>query len=239
MVNQITPRALPASDDNTDGEVGSGGVVILSTQAAGSNPQLLAQSDKAGTIYLLNRDNLGDYNTTKDQALHEFDSGGRQRGRVELPAYWEGYIYYWGENDHLKGWLTVCSPLQRRSGRRRTTASPVPLPRYQPTARPMERSGRSMRQHMSLLLHAHITYNGTTLTLTLTDTITNASFNHLDGGQYSRHGRCRHALCRLHRRYRRVDRYPVHLEPDLRRELGAAIIMRSIPQSVGRSRDTA
>jgi hypothetical protein len=44
-----------------------------------------------------------------------------------------------------------------------------------------------MRQHMSLLLHAHITYNGTTLTLTLTDTITNAnaSFNHLDGDQYS------------------------------------------------------
>jgi hypothetical protein len=38
-----------------------------------------------------------------------------------------------------------------------------------------------MRQHMSLLLHAHITYNGTTLTLMLTDTITNASFNHLEG----------------------------------------------------------
>jgi hypothetical protein len=30
--------------------------------------------------------------------------------------------------------------------------------------------------HSGDILHAHITYNGTTLTLTLTDTVTNASF---------------------------------------------------------------
>jgi hypothetical protein len=51
MKNQTTPRALPVSDNNTDGDVGSGGVMILPTQGAGSNPHLLVQSDNAGRIY--------------------------------------------------------------------------------------------------------------------------------------------------------------------------------------------
>src|ERR1019366_7200704 len=45
-----------------------------------------------------------------------------------------------------------------------------------PTVPSSEMSASGVNLHSADILHAHITYNGTTLTLTLTDTVTKASF---------------------------------------------------------------
>ena len=38
--------------------------MVLPTQTTGNYPHLAVQTGKAGSIFLLNRDNLGGYNTT-------------------------------------------------------------------------------------------------------------------------------------------------------------------------------
>jgi hypothetical protein len=45
-----------------------------------------------------------------------------------------------------------------------------------PTVPSVDMTSSGVNLHSSDILHAHIVYNGTTLTLTLTDTVTNASF---------------------------------------------------------------
>jgi hypothetical protein len=45
-----------------------------------------------------------------------------------------------------------------------------------PTVPAVDMSASGVNLHSGDILHAHISYNGTTLTLTLTDTVTNASF---------------------------------------------------------------
>jgi hypothetical protein len=96
-----------AVDNNTDGDVGAGGVLILPTQTTGTYPHLLVQAGKAGTIYLLNRDNLGGYNVVGDQAVQELTNAVGDVGVLSSPAYWNGNVYFWGQNDNLKSFSLV------------------------------------------------------------------------------------------------------------------------------------
>jgi Chitobiase/beta-hexosaminidase C-terminal domain/Legume lectin domain/Bacterial lectin len=90
-----------------DGDVGAGGVMILPTLTTGSDTHLLVQAGKGGTLYLLNRDNLGGYNTTADQALQEQAYSVGNVGVWSSPAYWNGNVYYWGQFDNLKSFAMV------------------------------------------------------------------------------------------------------------------------------------
>ena len=91
-----------ANLDSQDGDVGSGGMMVIPTQTTGSNPHLAVQAGKAGTLFLLNRDNLGGYNTTTDQVVQELPYSVGYVGVWSSPAYWNGNIYYWGRFDYLK-----------------------------------------------------------------------------------------------------------------------------------------
>ena len=85
-----------------DGDVGSGGVMVLPNQSTGSNPHLLVQADKQGSIFLLNRENMGGYNTTADQVIQELSYAVGNVGVWSSPAYWNGNVYFWGRFDYLK-----------------------------------------------------------------------------------------------------------------------------------------
>ena len=84
-----------------DGDVGSGGLMVIPTQTTGSYPHLAVQVGKAGTMFLLNRDNLGGYNTTTDQAIQE-QLYATPNGAWSTPAYWNGNVYLWGRYDNLR-----------------------------------------------------------------------------------------------------------------------------------------
>ncbi len=59
-------------------------------------------------MYLLNRDNLGGYNTGADQVIQEQTFGAYQYGLWGTPAYFNNSIYFWGANSNLQQWsLTV------------------------------------------------------------------------------------------------------------------------------------
>ncbi len=82
-----------------DLDLGSGGVLLLPDQSSGPT-HLMVQASKEGRIYLVNRDNLGGYNSSSDNIVQEIV--GQIGGVWGSPAYWNGHIYFWGSNDSLK-----------------------------------------------------------------------------------------------------------------------------------------
>ncbi len=93
--------------NSQDGDIASGGLLVLPTQTTGSYPHLLVQVGKSGTMFLLNRDNLGGYNTTADQGVQEQTYAVGGTGAWSSPAYWNGNVYYWGRVDKLKSFPLV------------------------------------------------------------------------------------------------------------------------------------
>lgn len=89
-----------ASMSADDLDLGSGGPLLLPDQTSGI-PHLLITAGKDGTIYVLNRDNLGQFKAGGDTQVVQSLSN-------ELPsifvtaAYWQGSIYLAGFNDALK-----------------------------------------------------------------------------------------------------------------------------------------
>ena len=85
---------------NADWDLGSGGMMLLPDQP-GPYPHLLMTGGKGSTLYQLNRDNLGKFNSTADESVltlpgvlkSTLESGGNRAGG---PAYWQEQIYYAG-----------------------------------------------------------------------------------------------------------------------------------------------
>jgi hypothetical protein len=75
-----------------DVDVSSGGVLILPNQS-GPYPHLAVQLGKSGNVYLLNRDNLGGFNSASNKIVQEVD--GQISGLWGMPAYWNGNLYFW------------------------------------------------------------------------------------------------------------------------------------------------
>jgi hypothetical protein len=94
-----------ASLSTLNWDLGAGGTMLLPDQP-GSTPHLALAGGKGGTIYLVNRDNLGQYNATSNQNLFTYpalvgsvvENGGNRGG----PAYWQGQVYYAGALDYVR-----------------------------------------------------------------------------------------------------------------------------------------
>ncbi|MBV9689553.1 MAG: hypothetical protein JO202_07560, partial [Ktedonobacteraceae bacterium] len=106
----------PADQDilnRADKDLGSGGVLVLPDQPAGSthHPHLLVTCGKDGRIFLLDRENLGKYNgpggpdhVVQTLPLQPASTGG-EPGVWGGPAYYHGpdgqFVYYCGNHGHL------------------------------------------------------------------------------------------------------------------------------------------
>ena len=93
--------------DGGDTDLGSGGTLLLPDQS-GSNPHELVQVGKAGTIYVINRDQFTQGNlhycttcqSTDNQIAQEIQ--GAVGGLWSMPAYWNNSVYFIGAGDSLK-----------------------------------------------------------------------------------------------------------------------------------------
>jgi hypothetical protein len=96
-----------------DLDLGSGGVMLLPAQP-GNHPDLLVESGKEGTVYLIDRTHMGQYDQSANRNLQTlyFAVG----GMWSVPAYWNKWIYFWGSYDVPKAFALVAGKL---------TASPV------------------------------------------------------------------------------------------------------------------
>ncbi|HET7441236.1 MAG TPA: hypothetical protein VFJ47_08045 [Terriglobales bacterium] len=109
-----------AADDN---DLGSGGPLLLPDQA-GSHPHLLTSAGKAGTIYLIDRDDMGGYNQVSDDVVQEIPNEVGLDGFTDnnfcTPSYWQGRVYYVGANDAVKAFtlnngMLASTPASRSS----------------------------------------------------------------------------------------------------------------------------
>ena len=81
-----------------DRDLGSGGPVVLPDQP-GSHPHELIGAGKEGKIYLINRDNMGQYDSATDHVIQELPGAIANGGSYDTPAYFNGNIYYSGSGD--------------------------------------------------------------------------------------------------------------------------------------------
>lgn len=84
-----------------DTDLGSGGVVLFPNQT-GSGPQhLLTEVGKEGTVYLVNRDNMGQYNSNNNNQIVQSFSGPAY-GQWGVPALWHNNLYTGGQYDTVR-----------------------------------------------------------------------------------------------------------------------------------------
>jgi hypothetical protein len=86
----------------TDGDLASGGPLLLPDEVgSAAHPHLMVGCGKQGTIYLVDRDKMGHSNTADDSQIVQSLTtviGGTWGN----PAYFNGWIYYQGNQDALK-----------------------------------------------------------------------------------------------------------------------------------------
>ena len=99
-VDYFTPYDQAYLNDN-DVDLGSGGLVLLPDSAgSAAHPHLLVGCGKEGTIYLIDRDNLGHYDSTSDHVVQSVPYA--VGGVWGMPAYYNSAIYYGGVYDAIK-----------------------------------------------------------------------------------------------------------------------------------------
>ncbi len=85
-----------------DIDLGSAGQIVLPDSAGSpAHPHLLLAGSKAGTMYLLDRDNLGHFNASGDTQIVQSVSGA-VGGMWCTPAWFNGAFYYIASGDKLK-----------------------------------------------------------------------------------------------------------------------------------------
>ncbi|MGA8035443.1 MAG: chitobiase/beta-hexosaminidase C-terminal domain-containing protein [Candidatus Acidiferrales bacterium] len=96
-----------SSLDNADTDVGSGGVLVLPDQP-GAYPHILVEAGKQGNLYVIDRDlmtNNGSHycdGCSSDPEILQTVTG--VGGLWSMPAYWNGNIYLWGNENYLKAY---------------------------------------------------------------------------------------------------------------------------------------
>ncbi len=100
LVDYFTPYNW-SNLDATDADLGSGGVVVLpDSVGSAANPNLLVGAGKQGTIYLLSRDNLGQFHPDGDYVVQTLP------GAITMafctPAFFYDRIFYCGNGDVMK-----------------------------------------------------------------------------------------------------------------------------------------
>jgi len=84
-----------ANLDANDTDFGSGGSAILVDQSSGLHPQLLVGAGKEGTLFVIDRTNMGKFNSSTNQVVQTLSPGG---GSFATPAFWQNTLFYFGTN---------------------------------------------------------------------------------------------------------------------------------------------
>ncbi len=90
------------SESSADQDFGSGGVLLLPQLSNGGTTYNLAVgAGKDGSMYVVNRDNMGKFNSNNDSAIYQELSGALPGGIWSAPAYFNNTIYYGPVNHPL------------------------------------------------------------------------------------------------------------------------------------------
>ena len=88
------------SQNLNDMDLGTGAAVVI--DQLGAVPHLVVSTAKNGTIYLINRDNMGKYHAGDNSHAAQMVPNAVATYVRSSPAYWNGTYYTSSLNDHLK-----------------------------------------------------------------------------------------------------------------------------------------
>ena len=99
---------MPSNTDTlikNDADLGSGGLVLMPDNSSGT-PHEIIGGGKDGRIFVLNRDRMGEFQTT-DDVIQVVQTGTQQYNNLHCtPAYWNGNLYLHSASDVARafGW---------------------------------------------------------------------------------------------------------------------------------------
>jgi hypothetical protein len=101
VLDYFTP-SNQAKMKSGDLDLGSGGVVLLPNDGFTQSATLAVAEGKTGTIYLLNTNSLGGYDTKNGGDGNQEDLVGATQQMYGAPIYWNGYLYTAARQDYIK-----------------------------------------------------------------------------------------------------------------------------------------
>jgi hypothetical protein len=111
------------SESDADQDLGSGGEILLPDlkDAANNTWHLAVGAGKDSHIYVVNRDLMGKFNTSNDNAIYqEISSNGISGGSFATPAYFNNTVYYGAVGDSLKAFTIANAKLVTPPGSKST-----------------------------------------------------------------------------------------------------------------------
>ena len=92
------------NESSRDLDLGSGGALVLPDMVDGQATlrQLAVGAGKDSNLYLVDRSNLGKFNSTNDNAIYQELDGALPGGIWSMPAYFNGVLYYGSVGNHLQ-----------------------------------------------------------------------------------------------------------------------------------------
>ena len=105
VVDYFTPYDQSYMESN-DIDLASAGPVLLLDQP-GPIPHLLIAAGKSGSIYVVNRDNMGQFNPDNNSQIVQtlqgiLPNGTVEEGNYSAPVFFDGYVYFAAVDDYLK-----------------------------------------------------------------------------------------------------------------------------------------
>jgi hypothetical protein len=92
------------SESAADEDLGSGGSMLLPdlVDAGGTTRHLAVGAGKDTNIYVVDRDNMGKFNSSSNNSVYQEVPNGLGGGVFSAPAYFNNTVYYAAVGDHLK-----------------------------------------------------------------------------------------------------------------------------------------
>lgn len=104
-------------ESSADLDLGSGGPLLFPYQNGATYPYLAVGAGKDGNLYLVNRDDMGGFNSRgNSQIVQEIPGAFAGHSVYSTPASWQGNLYYWATYDYLRifqmsGGLITTTPI--------------------------------------------------------------------------------------------------------------------------------
>ncbi|MDQ6652527.1 MAG: RICIN domain-containing protein, partial [Acidobacteriota bacterium] len=92
------------SESGSDTDLGSGGIMLLPDQvdASGKTRHLAVGAGKDSNLYVVDRDNMGKFDSTSDATIYQQLTGALPGGVWANPAYFGNYVYFGSVNSTVQ-----------------------------------------------------------------------------------------------------------------------------------------
>lgn len=126
LLDYFTPFNTVA-ESNADEDLGSGGPLLLPdiTDASGTTRHLAVGSGKDKVIYVLDRDNMGKFNSAQNNVYQQI-SGQLAGGEFAKPSYFNGTVYYGAVSDAVKAFPIAGGKLATTPSSKTSVQFPYP-----------------------------------------------------------------------------------------------------------------